>query len=930
MTVRVAPSRLPTAPQSSRSRAWELIRGLLALLVLGALVVVVPVALYRGFGTPWPDHEPAGGWLYATIDATTVLNVLVAVVWLAWAHFVVCVLVELIAERRGRGLSPAVPGGAFGTQPLARRLIAAVLMMAGGAIAVLPTAGAATSIHAAGSVAVQSGGGPTASGHHLGSDRSDPGTTDHDDAKAFVERTGNHVEKFAVVQPPNNRNYDCLWDIAERYLGDGLRYKEVYELNRDIVQPDGRRLTNPDLIQPGWILKLPHDADGPGLQVHEAGPSASQHGASQHGGSPVEPPQPITPGGADEHGAGIRSNDQLSTADDEQSSLAAVGGFAVGGALLAAGLLIGLRRRRGWDGGPDPRGGKQLDDEFALRGAADEPSANFLDRAIRSSGQFMVTEAGVPASSTCALEVDGLALGFSREARVRMDPPWHAGSASGTWTLRRADAADIVVSSTLLSPYPGLVPLGRRHDGAETFVDVESVGALVSLSGDLDVARQVAMAMAVSLATAPWGDGNRVTFVGFADELSALGANNVRHVDDLDTALEGVDARRRRQQATCATHGFDSVRSGRVGLPDGRIWAPEFLVLSGVPDDKDVDRLAALASDARCAIGVVVLGDVPSTSVRLIVSTDGRMWSGPLGIDVHAHRLEIDTYRDALDVFDADHARGDASAAVANVPLVDPDAIDLDASMPVEIRILGPLEITAPGPLDDKRRGQLTELVTFLALHPEGVHPNVLAAAIWPRGVDDEVRDSTLAQAAEWFGADSEGEPRLRISGTGRWQLSRTGVRVDWDVFRVLANRAASSSAPLEQLERALGLVRGPAWTGLPAERYGWLAYETLEADVRVGIVAVARSAAHHAVDMAEPMRAREALLAGLRMVPACEPVWRDALRLAHQFAGTVDVTAVADDMYAAIARHGSPLGAEAETDAVVDALIPGYRKSAA
>jgi hypothetical protein len=145
VTTRVAPSsRLPSAPQGSGSRFGELVRGFLSLVALGALVVGVPIALYRGFGTPWPDQAPPGGWLYVAIDTDIVLRVLVAVVWLAWAHFVVCVLAEFVAERRGRGLAPVVPGGGIGTQPLARRLVAAVLMMAGGAIAVLPTAGAVT------------------------------------------------------------------------------------------------------------------------------------------------------------------------------------------------------------------------------------------------------------------------------------------------------------------------------------------------------------------------------------------------------------------------------------------------------------------------------------------------------------------------------------------------------------------------------------------------------------------------------------------------------------------------------------------------------------------------------------------------------------------------------------------------------------------
>src|SRR5665647_971908 len=50
---------------------------------------------------------------------------------------------------------------------------------------------------------------------------------------------------------------DTLWGLAERHLGDGHRYAEIYDLNAGRPQADGRALTDPDLIYPGWVFALP-------------------------------------------------------------------------------------------------------------------------------------------------------------------------------------------------------------------------------------------------------------------------------------------------------------------------------------------------------------------------------------------------------------------------------------------------------------------------------------------------------------------------------------------------------------------------------------------------------------------------------------------------------------------------------------------------
>ena len=50
---------------------------------------------------------------------------------------------------------------------------------------------------------------------------------------------------------------DTLRKIAMDELGDENRWMEIFELNKGVTQADGRSLTNPDLIQIGWVLRVP-------------------------------------------------------------------------------------------------------------------------------------------------------------------------------------------------------------------------------------------------------------------------------------------------------------------------------------------------------------------------------------------------------------------------------------------------------------------------------------------------------------------------------------------------------------------------------------------------------------------------------------------------------------------------------------------------
>jgi hypothetical protein len=72
--------------------------------------------------------------------------------------------------------------------------------------------------------------------------------------------------KFYIVGDPGNGQREYLFQIAVKTLGNGHRYLEIFTLNKGRLQPDGQRMVDPAVINPGWILRLPSDATGPGVQ----------------------------------------------------------------------------------------------------------------------------------------------------------------------------------------------------------------------------------------------------------------------------------------------------------------------------------------------------------------------------------------------------------------------------------------------------------------------------------------------------------------------------------------------------------------------------------------------------------------------------------------------------------------------------------------
>ncbi|KDN81639.1 LysM peptidoglycan-binding domain-containing protein [Kitasatospora cheerisanensis] len=68
---------------------------------------------------------------------------------------------------------------------------------------------------------------------------------------------------------------DSLSGIAQRELGDGDRWPELFDANKGATAPDGERLTDPDVLAPGTVLTVPG-----------ARPPAAQPPAPQQTGFP--------------------------------------------------------------------------------------------------------------------------------------------------------------------------------------------------------------------------------------------------------------------------------------------------------------------------------------------------------------------------------------------------------------------------------------------------------------------------------------------------------------------------------------------------------------------------------------------------------------------------------------------------------------------
>jgi nucleoid-associated protein YgaU len=393
------------------------------------------------------------------------------------------------------------------------------------------------------------------------SDGAQAGTAPSSDASA--------VPYYVVGRTPEG-DTEYLYLIAERFLGDGERHPEIFELNEGRTQPDGGALTDPEVVEVGWALQLPADAAGEGLQngplpgpspVAEASAPASDAAAGEGGpdGAAGSGPPLLVP------------------------VLIAVGAVVLLGATVLGGLLL-VRRRRA--------GRAEPFDDSLLR--TDTSAAWMVDRALRvllaaceRDGQDLPAVTGV--------FIEGGSMRLRLGSPVSPAPaPWVANEDGQSWSAPLAKLQSAPASEDSTARFARLVTIGVGETG-RVLVDFASARGVISLDGPTRARHEVLRRWLGELTGNPWSNDPRVVMVGnglpqpeLAEHLSAL----EQVIPELDAVGGGV------------------------------------LVLSQAPSVMQQDLLAARFATQGFGWVVIVLGESLSAKWRITATEDGWLRSG--------------------------------------------------------------------------------------------------------------------------------------------------------------------------------------------------------------------------------------------------------------------------------------------------------------
>jgi LysM domain len=690
---------------SRRGDARVMAAGLAAVVALAALVAGPPVLLCKFTGSPLPRHLP--GWhqlvaaMFSRNDAGLVLAVVRGGTWLAWLAFTACVLAEGVAALRGRQALRLRLGGLQGA---AARLVALAALAASASAASTLSASAATVT------------GQHASYLQAGPVR--PGTRSVAGAAASVT-----ISDARVVTVQSG---DCLWSIAQRYLGAGDLYPEIARLNYGRQMGDGDVFTNPALILPGWQLLLPAGATADTAGQPVGLPAASQHSGHSTADAHYQRRHPAariaaTVGLSARHhegnaspGASVGSLARTDPADSATTSragsraepipqAATFGTGALAGAIVTSLTRLRLRQRQ------ERRRGRRialsasrdvLAAEQRLRATTAAQPVERLRDALAILAASMLTGNGrLP--DIVGVHVAPALLEVLLAAPAAEPPPApfevSPGRQGMCWQLALPASAGLPAEQAACRVLPGLVAIGSTGAGY-LLLDLEAL-QVTGCAGPPALVDRVLTTIATELAVGQWSGWYELYLVG-CHELEPLG--RAEHCATLEEALSIAASRCARTAQRVAARAPADVRELRLAEPEDEDWGLTILVSRTEPSPDQLTRLLDLAVDSRAGVAVLFAGDPEAADGRMApmalqLAPDPLVAEGivanvvPLQITVRPHALSAGEYDAIGTLFTTAADLGDVSpdeepyTAYAAPPWIpraaarrpDPDVTDL-------------------------------------------------------------------------------------------------------------------------------------------------------------------------------------------------------------------------------------------------------------
>ncbi|UGQ10525.1 LysM peptidoglycan-binding domain-containing protein [Yinghuangia sp. ASG 101] len=852
--VRLTPQRGRRGVVRLAHAAWAFLRAAVAAGLLAGAVAGAPYALHRLSPDPWPEHrrswdEVRDALLAPTTDQV-ILDVLVAVGWVAWVGFVLSLLAELgwylrhfptlvrdaSAHRAHQHEAGVLRAPAAW---LAGLLIIALVAMMRATHTTVVADGPRMPVRPAAVTAafapVEPPPVPMSPPAPLADVRTD-GTTRTFAGPASVGYT------TYTVQPG-----DTLWDIAAEQLGDPIRWPQIYTLSRNLAQPDGGRLTDPDVIRPGWILRLPADArpaappavpvlPEPVLPIPP--PPAEEPAPAV---PPSVPPPGLPPQSEPPPTLGPSATPAPSTAPEEHADAAkepsehafhlsgdAFVGLGLAAAITVAALTVWLRRRREYEPGSGDRGDLSLAPIVrAMRSAHDqvlalddeggaEPPAGLVSAdpyaAARNRARRTASAAAIDGPSLGIRDGRALAVSIVHRRGLGLTGP---GAAAAVRALLIALLAD-----------------RHRPDGARIRVVIPEADARRLFDGDVPRPHPTHLIVVPELASA---------LIMMESEIDARTGPfaSIETGTDLylvATPLSHLEERLTNVLAAGSRCGLAGVLMGQWGGPVAWVQA---------------DGTVATASESVAELSGTRLFSLPADGSRTLLDllyqaeptapphprpAQRRQTPPPAG-SVRtlnpAPEIGTDTGPDAETEFpgppQSDESEPDDDEAL-QAPLLPPpwsDAMDsgwaaTDSDVPEEppavapplsaragmgtaaeeerddgavfdLKVLGPVHLTftrygdavdLTGFLAPKQR----ELLAYLALHPDGVRRQTLSAALWPTAPTarpSNVFHATLSQMRQAIrGATGNEAHDVTSHRDGRYAVDGELAAVDlWDIW---------------------------------------------------------------------------------------------------------------------------------------------------